>query len=79
VPEVLDLPSNSPDLNPIENLWGLVKKNVEKRKPQKLKDLEEFIIEEWEVISVEVISNLVNSMRRRCEEVIEANVERIKF
>jgi transposase len=79
VPEVMDWPSNSPDLNPIENLWGLVKRNVEKRKPRNLDDLEEFMIEEWDLISDEIINNLVNSMRKRCEEVIKVNGERIKF
>ena len=29
-PEVLEWPANSPNLTPIENLWSIVKHNVEK-------------------------------------------------
>jgi len=47
VPEVMDWPSNSPDLNPIENLWAIVKRNVELRRPSNFSELEHFLEEEW--------------------------------
>jgi transposase len=79
VPKVIDWPSYSPDLNPIENLWGIVKRNVEKRMPKNLDELEQFMVEEWNKIPDSILKSLVDSMRNRCLEVIEKNGETISF
>ena len=79
VPVIIDWPSNSPDLNPIENLWAIVKKNVEKRMPKSLDDLKQFLVEEWELIPDSLLINLVNSMKNRCALIIENNGERISY
>ena len=39
---VLELPSQSPNLNPIENLWHKLKTQVKQRNPRNLRNLEEF-------------------------------------
>jgi hypothetical protein len=79
MPEVIDWPSNSPDLNPIENLWSIVKRNVEKKMPKNISDLRHFMIEEWNDIPQSTLIGLVRSMKRRCELVIESNGERIPY
>ena len=38
--KVLQWPSQSPDLNPIENLYAEMKRSVDKHKPKNVKDLE---------------------------------------
>ena len=77
--EVMDWPSNSPDLNPIENLWAIVKRKVKLRRPKNLSELELFLKEEWENIPNSTLINLVNSMPQRCRDVIEKNGERISY
>ena len=42
-------------------------------------DLERLMVEEWNSIPDSMLINLVWSMRRRCELVIENNGERISY
>ncbi len=44
---VLDWPANSPDLNPIENLYGIVKKKMRDTRPNNADDLKAAIKATW--------------------------------
>ena len=70
----LSWPAQSPDLNPIENLWVEVKRNLhkQKKKPTNLDDLERHVKRAWRSIPKELIENLVDSMPRRIRAVIAA-------
>jgi transposase len=76
---VIDWPSNSPDLNPIENMWQIIKNNVEKWMPQNINELKHFLVEEWEAISQETVNNLIFSMKNRCESILAKNGDRILY
>ncbi|KAI4882206.1 hypothetical protein NFI96_010312 [Prochilodus magdalenae] len=52
--KVMEWPSQSPDLNPIENLWRELKVRVAKRQPTNLHDLERICKEEWAKIPPDI-------------------------
>ncbi len=68
--KVLEWPSQSPDLNPIENLWRELKVCVAQRQPQNITALEEICMEEWAKIPATVCENLVKTYRKRLTSVI---------
>ena len=68
---VLEWPSQSPDLNPIEDLWRDLKTRVMARMPTNLTQLEVFAKEEWANIPQETCRKLVDTYKNRLEAVIK--------
>ena len=86
-PRLLDWPSNSPDINPIENLWSILKRRVEKHVNKLLAKKNQITIDvfldiiqkEWEGIENEIFINLIRSMPSRLEQVIEGDGNKISY
>ncbi len=68
---MIQWPSMSPDLNPIEHLWGILKRQVEHHSPSSIQSLKEVILEEWKKIGLAKCRQLVHSMPRRLGAVIK--------
>jgi hypothetical protein len=69
--KVMDWPAQSPDLNPIENLWDEVERRIRHRTYPNLNDLWINIEKSWSEIPQSIIGRLIDSMNRRCAEVIK--------
>ena len=73
--QVLEWPSRSPDINPIEHLWDELDRRVHRRAapPETMDALAQALQEEWTAIPREFIQNLIGSMGHRCQAVIDFN------
>ena len=69
--EVLQWPSQSPDLNPIENLWAILDLRLRDRKPQSEEQLFLELKKGWEALPSDLLTRLVDSLPRRLQEVID--------
>ncbi|KAJ6250171.1 transposable element tc1 transposase [Anaeramoeba flamelloides] len=63
-------PPNSPDLNPIENLWSIMDKRLENRRPDNEENFIQILKEFWDSITWELLENLILSMNKRIQLVI---------
>ena len=70
--EILQRPGNSPDLNPIENLWSIMKDEVAEKMPSNANEMTEAIKQVWvREIPQEYCKSLTNSMPKRLAAVIQ--------
>ena len=68
--KVMDWPSMSPDMNPIEHLWE-IKWNLEVRKVTNIHQLRDIVMVEWKSITMATCEALVSSMPWRVKAVLD--------
>lgn len=77
---VLEWPGNSPDLNPIENAWKMMKDKVKEEKPTSVPHLQDIIKNVWTTqIDIQYFINLVQSMPKRMLDVIHSRGDMTKY
>lgn len=66
-------PPQSPDLNPTENLWRIMKARINKREPPigTKEDLREALVEEWDRFTPADFNRLIECMKKRVKECIK--------
>lgn len=69
---MLVTPPQSPDINPIEHLWAIIEKELQKFNITSKTSLKDKILEVWSSISPSITENLVKSMHNRLQDVIRA-------
>ena len=77
--QVLPWPANSPDLNPIENLWSWLDHKLGKEQLYNLEDLKSSISHHLKNVPDEVIKTLMNSMPERVQECLKTNGGTTRF
>ncbi len=70
--KVLEWPSQSPDLNPIEMLWHDLKQPIHAREPSNEAEIKQFCKEEWTKIPLQRCERLITSYHKRLIAVVAA-------
>ena len=70
--ECLEWVAQSPDMNPIENLWKILDESVPLRQRTNKKRFFEALKKEWYSMDKDLLKRLVDSVPRRLNDVIKA-------
>ena len=74
--QVMEWPTQSPDLSPIENLWADIKNAVYEAKPRNAEELWNVVQSSWAAVPVDRCQKLVDP---RCEAVIRNHSYATKY
>ena len=79
--QVIDWPAYSPDLNPMENLWGILARKIyeNNRQYDNIDQLKNSLEKVWDDIDQTILQRLVDSMPNRIFEVTRLNGNSIDY
>lgn len=76
--DILIYPAQSPDLNPIEAVWNILKIRLRKERWNGRSDYKRLILKAWEDITQEEIQRRIAEMPDRCKSLLETGGKAIK-
>ena len=77
--KIIDCPSNSPDLNPIENIWEKIKYQLCRHKFDNINKLRKRVEKEWDSLTKKNLQIYSNSMKNRIKSCLLLNGKIIKY
>ena len=78
---IADWPPHSPDLNPIENVWGIMKQKIDRYNKHDLDKREGLIASvkaAWNAIPLSTIDRLIESFHPRLDSVLQSKGGRVQ-
>ena len=75
---ILEHPPQSPDLNPQEGCWNVLKQRVQRRGYNNLKEFKQVIQEEWSAITMEQVRARIAEMPNRCKMLVKTGGQAIR-
>ena len=76
---VVEWPSQSPDLNPLNNLWEELRRCMLARQPPNLTELHQFCQEEWTKIPANCCEKLVKGNPKHFTQIIQLKGNEAKY
>ncbi|KAL4500898.1 hypothetical protein ABPG72_020132 [Tetrahymena utriculariae] len=77
--KVIDWPSYSPDLSPIENIWAWIKQKVSSHSPQTIPELKRLLRQYWKDLNSDFLAPYFDSMPERLKQVISNKGAKINY
>jgi hypothetical protein len=71
-------PPQSPDLNPTEGVWNILKQRIRKRSWKNIEEYKAICQDEWDKITIEEIRACIIEMPDRCKRLVKTGGAPIK-
>ena len=71
-------PAQSPDLNPMEAAWNILKQRYRRRTWRSIEELKEVLQDKWSKIAMEEVRARISDIPRRCKLLVETGGKSIK-